>query len=66
MAEYIRIAVDPDITAEITALARTNTHIDDLAPGRAIEWLLGEYKRMKRQVARYEKAASQPAEVVAA
>ena len=48
MAEYARIAIETEVMEEVTKLARKNTHLDELAPGRAIEWMLGEYKRLTR------------------
>lgn len=51
MSTYKRIAIESVLMDEIAALAREETHISDLAEGRCIEWLHGEYKRLKLQVA---------------
>jgi hypothetical protein len=67
MADYIRIAVDPEVSTEVTELARKATHIDDLAPGRAIEWAVGEIKTLRRKLAQCERnGQSQPAAEVPA
>jgi len=46
MAEYDRTAIEKLVIDEVTEIARKVTHIDNLAPGRAVEWILGEYKRL--------------------
>ncbi len=43
---YKRIAIEIDLIDKITALARKETHISDLAEGRCVEWLFGEYKHI--------------------
>lgn len=53
---YKRIAIEVDLIDDVTTVARKATHIDDLAEGRCVEWLFGEYKRLKKLA---DKAAAQ-------
>jgi len=52
----IPVKIDGAVLAEIEAEANKATH-QDLPRKYAITWVWGEYKRLKRLVERYERAA---------
>jgi len=63
--EYTRIAIEVAVLEEVAGEAEKIAH-QKLPHGRAIAWLLGEYKRLRRRVAQLERQQAEPTTPVAA